>query len=342
MRRYTRSNPFAVLFGILALASVAFAGPNSVMTIQPPLGLPPVPVPEDNPMTAAKVELGKMLYFDKRLSGDGTVSCATCHEPKTGWTERRATSKGIKAQVGGRNAPSVINSAYHTSQFWDGRAKSLEEQALGPIENPIEMGAKLEDVVAKLAKVPDYVRRFKDVFGTEVTKEGIAKAIAAFERTVISGNSAYDRHEAGYEGVMTPSQLRGMELFMNEAQCATCHTPPLFTSGRFYNAGVGAKTKKPDEGRKDVTKKDRDLGKFRVPSLREVAHTGPYFHDGSVDSLSKAVQIMAGGGIDNSNLSSMLKIVREAKLTKTNIKDLIAFMEALSGSYPIMEAPELP
>ena len=149
-----------------------------------PLGLPPVPVPSDNPMTSEKIELGKLLYFDPRLSKDGTVSCATCHEPKEGWSERRATSKGIRDQIGERNSPTVINSAYHREQFWDGHAATLEEQALGPIEDPIEMGHKLEDLVKELAAIPEYARRFREVFGTEVTREGIGRAIAAFERAI--------------------------------------------------------------------------------------------------------------------------------------------------------------
>lgn len=337
-----RCKPIAGTLCMVALFLGALVGTARPAGFEAPAGLPPVPVPDDNEMTAAKVELGKMLYFDKRLSGDGTISCATCHDPKMGWTERRATSKGIKGQIGGRNSPSVINAAYHTAQFWDGRAKSLEEQAVGPIENPIEMGAKLDDVVAKLVKIPGYVSRFKDAFGTEVNKDGIAKAIASFERTVLSGNSPYDRYQAGDHSALNERQKRGMDLFMNEAMCATCHTPPLFSNGRYFNAGIDASAEKPDEGRKAVTKNDRDFGKFRVPALREVANTGPYFHNGSVDSLQKAVQIMAHGGIDNSNLSPMLKVVREANLTKENVKDLIAFLEALSGTYPVSEAPELP
>ncbi len=300
---------------------------------QVPLGLPPVPIPEDNPLTAEKIALGKALYFDTRLSKDGTISCATCHDPEMAWTEHRSTSKGIDGQIGGANSPTVINSAYATSQFWDGRAASLEEQALGPIENPIEMGHDLEVLVGQLAKLPQYEEGFQKAFGTGVTKEGIGKAIASFERTVLSGNSAYDRFQAGQKDALTESQKRGLKVF-EDAGCATCHRPPLFSNFRFFNAGVGMDKDQPDQGRKSVTGRDRDLGKFRVPTLREAANTGPYFHDGSVETLEEAVALMAGGGRDNPNLSTMLKAVGRKDLTEQDRDDLVEFLKALSGDFP--------
>jgi cytochrome c peroxidase len=307
-----------------------------------PLGLEPPTIPADNPMTAAKVELGKLLYFDPRLSKDGTISCATCHDPKMAWAEHSATSTGIKDQVGPANSPTVINAAYATSMFWDGRAKTLEEQAVGPIENPIEMGEKLEDVVKKLSEVPEYVQRFQDVFGTEVTSDGIAKAIAAFERTVLSGNSPYDRFTKNDEqDALSDAQKRGLKKFQS-AGCADCHSPPVFSGYGFFNAGVGMDKDPPDEGRKAVTKNDADLGKFRVPALREAANTAPYFHDGSVKTLEEAVALMAGGGKDNDHLSGMMKTVRDAKLTEQDQKDLVEFVKALSGDFPVVEPPELP
>jgi cytochrome c peroxidase len=306
-----------------------------------PLGLPPLPVPKDNPMTPEKVALGKLLYFDKRLSKDGTISCATCHDPQTAWTEHEATSTGIHKQLGARNAPTVINAAYAPAQFWDGRAKSLEEQALGPIENPIEMGHKLDAMIADLSKLEGYRQQFQQVFGTGVTQEGVAKAIAAFERTVLSGNSPYDRFKQGDEKALTEAQKRGLETF-ESAGCATCHAPPIFSNGRYYNAGVGMDKEKPDEGRKVVTGSKRDLGKFRVPALREVANTWPYFHDGSAQKLEDAVALMAGGGKDNPNLSIMLRAVREEKLTEQDQKDLVEFLKSLSGEYPIVKPPALP
>jgi cytochrome c peroxidase len=308
---------------------------------QTPAGLPELKVPADNPITAEKVQLGKMLYFDKRVSKDGTVSCATCHDPKLAWAEDEPTSTGIHKQKGGRNSPTVINAAYAASQFWDGRAASLEEQATGPVENPIEMGNSMEAVVETLSKIPGYRERFQRVFGTGVTKDGFAKAIAAFERTVLSGDSPYDRFRAGDGSALNESQKRGLKLFQ-KAGCAGCHTPPLFSTYEFHNAGVDAHKPKPDVGRKEVTKKDADTGAFRVPSLREVAKTAPYFHDGSVKTLAEAVALMAAGGKDNPHRSPDFDRVRQAKLTDQDRNDVVEFLKALSGKYPVIEPPELP
>ncbi len=307
-----------------------------------PLGLPALKVPDDNPITPEKVELGKMLYFDKRVSKDGSVSCATCHDPTMAWAEREPTSTGIGKQVGGRNSPSVINAAFAPRQFWDGRAATLEEQATGPVENPIEMGHSMAALVEQLSKIPGYQQRFQKVFATGVTKEGFAKAIAAFERTVLSGDSPYDRFKAGNQQALTESQKRGLKLF-SEAGCEDCHTPPLFSSFDYYNAGVGMDKPKPDEGRKAVSKKDEDTGAFRVPALREVANTAPYFHDGSAKTLEEAVALMAAGGKDNPHRSAdMFDVVRQKKLTAADQKDLVALLKALSGKYPVIEPPALP
>jgi cytochrome c peroxidase len=259
--------------------------------LKPPLGLPAVPVPKDNPMTAEKIELGKMLYFDKRLSKDGTVSCATCHDPKMAWAEHTPTSTGIHKQIGGRNAPTVINAAYATAQFWDGRAPSLEAQAVGPVGNPIEMGHSMPDLIKQLHDIPEYQERFRKVFGTAPNEAGLAKAIAAFERTILSGNSPYDKFKAGDKAAMSESAQRGMKLF-EDAGCANCHEPPLFSSYDYENAGIG----KPENGRMDVTKKEEDKGRFRTPALRDVADTAPYFHDGSAKTLEEAVAAVRAGG----------------------------------------------
>ena len=316
------------------------AAESSAEETKVPLGLPPLPVPKDNPMTPEKIELGKMLYFDTRLSRDGKISCATCHDPIMAWAEHEPTSEGIGGQFGERNSPTILNSAYAPSQFWDGRAATLEEQALGPIENPIEMGHQLDAMIQDLSAIDQYNEQFKNVFGTPITKDGVAKAIAAFERTVLSGNSPYDRFMAGDTGALSEAQKRGLQVF--DDNCATCHTPPLFSNYRFYNAGVGMHKEKLDEGRKAVTKKQRDLGKFRVPALREVANTSPYFHDGSGATLDDAVALMADGGKDNPRLSTQMKVVREAELTAQDHKDLVEFLQSLSGEYPVVQPPKLP
>lgn len=317
-------------------------------TITPdiPLGLEDAKlhIPDDNPMTEAKVELGKMLYFDKRLSKDKSLSCATCHDPQMAWAEHKPVSEGVHGQKGDRNANTVINTVFFDQLFWDGRADSLEEQALGPITNPIEMGMdSMETAIANIQEVPEYQERFKAVFGDEgITEETIAKAIATFERTILSGNSPYDQYVVNdKKDALTESQQRGLKLF-EDAGCSTCHKPPTFSNGNFYNTGIGMDKENPDPGLKKVTGDDSDFGKFRVPHLREIEHTYPYYHDGSVGTLQDAVTLMARGGIDNDNLSIMLKAVREAKLTDKDIEDLTAFLKALSGEYPKMDAPELP
>lgn len=319
----------------------AASKPASAFKLEVPLGLPPVPIPKDNPLTPEKIELGKMLYFDKRVSKDGTVACATCHDPKMAWAEHTPTSTGLGKQVGPRNSPTVMNTAYATSMFWDGRAASLEEQATGPVENPIEMGHSMADLVLQLDKIPEYHERFQKVFGTPVTKEGFAKAIAAFERTILVGNSPYDRFKAGDANALTDAQKRGLALF-EKVGCADCHTPPLFSDYEFHNAGVGMDKPNPDPGRKEVTKKDEDMGAFRVPSLRNVADTAPYFHDGSAKTLEEAVALMAAGGKDNPHRSPDFDTVRQAKITPEQQKDLVEFLKALSGPIPQVELPKLP
>lgn len=336
----TRSFPGTAAGGLAALLLGLLAVAGRAVDTAPPLGLPPLPVVADNPLTPEKVELGKMLYFDKRVSLDNTISCATCHDPKMAWAEHTPTSKGIRGQLGGRNAPTVINAAYASSQFWDGRAKTLEEQAVGPVGNPIEMGHTMTGVVARLKAIPDYQRRFQEVFGTDVTEKGFAQAVAAFERTVLSGNSAYDRYMAGDKTALSAVQQRGLEKFTQN--CASCHAPPLFSNYRFCNAGVGMDKAKPDVGRKAVSGKDSDTGKFRVPSLREGANLYPYFHDGSVIKLEDAVALMAGGGKDNPHLANQFRTIRQAGLTAQDCGDLVEFIKGLSGTFPVIEPPALP
>lgn len=303
-----------------------------------PLGV--VPVPADNPMDAAKVELGKQLYFDKRLSKDGTVSCATCHRPDHGWADTTPVSLGIGNQKGGRNAPTVLNSAYWPLQFWDGRAKSLEEQALGPIQNPVEMGMTMVEALGRIRAIPGYVEQFQRIFGTEPTEEGIAKAIAAFERTVISTNSPYDRYLRGDHKAMSAAAVRGMNLFNGKAHCTPCHSGPNFTDGQFHNLGAGyANGKFADVGRYGVTKDPKDLGAFKTPGLRSVAENGPYLHDGSEKTLADVVEFYDRGGVPNPNLDPLILPLH---LTAREKADLVAFLEALSGEPVKVAEPQLP
>lgn len=326
----------ATAFSAIAICFCLTATAATPLEIKQPNGLPPLPVPSDNAMTVEKVELGKMLYFDKRLSVDNTVACASCHLPEHGYAEPRATSTGIKEQVGGRNANPVLNSAYATSMFWDGRMEHLEAQAAGPVENPIEMGADMSVVAKKIASVPEYKKRFQDVFGAGPSKETITKAIAAFERTLLSGNAPYDK------GTMSADAKKGEALFKGKGLCATCHTPPVFSNWGFYNAGIGMDKANPDIGRMEVSGIKEDKGAFRVPHLRNAKDTGPYFHDGSVESLEEAVRIMAGGGLDNPNLHPLFRAIKAQTFSDAEIKQLVAFIEALTGEYPVVKEPKLP
>ncbi len=324
-----------------ALVTMATALRADEFRLVVPKGLPPVPVPKDNPLTAAKIELGRQLYFDGRLSGDDTVSCASCHDPTKGYSNGEQFATGVGGKKGGRNSPTIINAAYNRFQFWDGRAGSLEEQALGPIQNPIEMNMTLEEVVAKLNAIEGYRKQFRKVFGTDVTADGIAKAIASFERTVLSGDAPYDRFQAGDRSALSPAAQRGMKLFFGRAVCSSCHSGPNFTDNGFHNIGIGMDKPNPDLGRYLVTKLEGDKGSFKTPTLREIAKTAPYMHDGSLKTLEEVVEHYNKGGIDNPYLDEEIFPLR---LTEQEKKDLVTFMvEGLSSpSYPLVKPPKLP
>jgi cytochrome c peroxidase len=302
---------------------------------KPPLGLPKAFWPDDNPYSKEKAELGWLLYFDKRLSGDSSVSCASCHAPEKAFTDGAAVSVGIKGQKGARSAPTVINRAYSTLQFWDGRAESLEEQAKGPIANPLEMTLEKEadkaheGSVTRLRAVPGYVSRFKKAFDADkLDIDMVAKAIATFERTVLSGNAPFDRYQDGDKDAMTEEQIRGMNVFFNKAACDSCHIGFNFTDGSFANIGIGMDKKDPDLGRYLVTGRDEERGAFKTPTLREIEHTGPYMHDGRFKTLEEVVEHYDRGGIKNEHLDQRMKPL---KLTKQDKTDLVAFLKALSG-----------
>ena len=301
----------------------------------PPEGLPPVPWPADNPYSAEKVELGRLLYFDKRLSANGTVACATCHNPALAFGDDRPVAVGIDGKKGTRNAPTVINSAYNGLQFWDGRAATLEEQAEGPIANPNEMADTTSPkeahkiCVERLKQIAGYRDLFKQVFGTEnFTIKEVTMAIASFERTILSGDSPYDRYEAGDKYALSPSQVAGMKLFFGKAHCSICHTPPNFTDNGFANIGVGMKSKNPDLGRYLITGREADKGAFKVPTLREVSRSGPYMHNGGFDSLELVVYYYNIGGYKNPWLDPRMQPL---DLTEEEQRQLVDFLYALSG-----------
>jgi len=332
--------PAIVLSSGLFAASVLAAGSG------PWQALPDVaPAPADNPTTAAKVELGKMLYFDPRLSSTGTVSCFSCHNVMEGGDDHRPTSIGVHGHVGGRNAPSVWNAAFLSSQFWDGRAATLEDQAKGPPANAIEMGMpNLDAVVSRIRNIPGYKPYFDKAFGAGdvVTIDNAAKAIAAYERTLITPNSAYDKYAKGDSKALTEQQARGLKTFA-EVGCTGCHQGPTF-SGPSLPVGTGFFMKFPvypaspyvakydflsDPGRANVTKNDTDKNVWRVPGLRNLVYTAPYFHNGQVHTIDEAVRVMA---------STQLNRTLEA----AQVADITAFLGSLTGPFPDQQMPRLP
>lgn len=327
----------------------------------------------DNPVTPDKVALGEKLFFDGRLSADGTVACATCHDPDKGFTDQLKTSVGIGKQVGKRNSPSVLNAVFNETQFWDGRAARLEDQAKMPILNPIEMGHKTAaDVVAAVAKVPEYDAAFKKVFGRPVSFDDIGRAIAAYERTFVATASRFDKFIGGDEKTLNAQERRGWSLFNGKARCNSCHsfnpTSPLFTDNKFHNIGVSAKeqnfvalakqalvavssadadavdraaleTDMSELGRFLVTKHPKDIGTFKTPGLRNLLVTQPYFHDGSQATLWDIVDHYNKGGVANPYLDGG---ITRLGLTEPEIDDLVAFLATLTTDrYEAAAAREL-
>jgi len=355
---------------ILAVGAYAEEAESS----SPPLGLPPLMIPADNPQTPEKIALGKKLFDDKRFSTTGEVACASCHEAEKAFTDSPlSVSEGIAKLTGTRNAPTVINSAYLETQFWDGRSPSLEDQAQHPFVNPVEMGLKNHEPILKIARTdPEYVKAFKQVFGKsgeKITMDEVTKAIAAFERTVIAGNSPFDRYYYGGEqDALTEKQKRGFELFANQGRCVSCHvieqTQALLTDNRFHNIGVGINDIQADVpaladeyikadlndaevdikvlgdartselGRFVVTTGFDDLGAFKTPTLRNIAATAPYMHDGSLGTLHDVMTHYNNGGVTNEGdpVNDFLSGgIRPLNLTDEQIDDLVAFMEALTS-----------
>jgi cytochrome c peroxidase len=365
------------LFGVLALVgllSVQGAFTTRAPATSPPLGLPPIPQPADNPTTPAKVALGDKLFHDTRFSSTGNVACATCHVAENAFTDGPlSVSEGINGLTGTRNAPTVVNAVFLETMFWDGRSPSLEDQALHPFLNPVEMGLKDHQPILDIVRSdPEYTTAFNAVFGVSgdaITMDEVTKAIAAFERTQVTGDSPFDRwYFAGEEGALTPAQKRGFDLFVNEARCVSCHvveqTQALFTDNRFHNIGVGINdiqdevpglaqkflkadatasevdvavltNKKTSEiGRFVVTRGFDDLGSFKTPTLRNIAVTAPYMHDGSLATLREVVVHYNNGGItkEGDRVNDFLSGgIRPLNLTDSQIDDLVAFMEALTS-----------
>jgi len=314
--------------------------------ISAPPGLPPVPPSTDNRPTAASIALGHRLFYDVKLSGDETLSCASCHRPDRYFADGQTVAQGVGGQFGTRNTPSVLNAAYSIAQFWDGRAASLEAQVGGPIAHPKEMNQPHDLCVARLNADPSYRYEFAGVFGPGlITMDKIEKAIASFERTLLSGNSPFDRYQYGGDrAALSAAAIRGLAIFTdkNRGNCSTCHIIgekfALFTDGRFHNLGAGMNPdgELTDPGRYAWTGAEADRGAFRTPSLRNVAKTAPYMHDGSLKTLKDVVDFYAGGGNSNPHLDSEIKPLR---LSAQDRLDLVSFLESLTGEIPANAGP---
>ena len=331
--------------GVLAQSATATSVVMPVgkpIQIKAPLGLPPVPIPADNPPTEETIALGRRLYYDPLLSVDSTISCASCHAPQFAFADKRPLSIGVGGQLGKRHAPTVINSAYSTLQFWDGRAASLEEQAKGPMANPVEMAHSLDGVVKRLQADTKYPALFKDAWGTDqITIDMVAKSIASFERTVIAGDSPFDEFYYGHNSKALSSEAQsGLRVFMSpkKGNCAVCHSigkdSSLFTDNKFHNLGIGADTRGElnDLGRYNETKVEADKGCFKTPSLRNLANRGPYMHDGSFPTVKDTLAHYIGGGNWNAHLDKEIHSLDI--LTFDERDDLLQFLDALNGKLP--------
>jgi cytochrome c peroxidase len=296
-----------------------------------------------DPALVPKVALGFRLWFEPRLSGNGKMSCATCHSHLSGFSNGEATAEGIRGQRGSRNVPTIYAASASETQFWDGRAESLEAQALGPITNPIEMDANMDDVVARLQAMPYYAGKFKAIYGTGVTPAGMAEAIAAFERALEVGPSAYERFWAGETTALTAQQKRGMAIFNSpRGRCVASHGTADLTDRAFHNIGVGygPEGQPPkDLGRGGITQRDEDTGAFKTPTLRNVAKTAPYMHDGSLATLKDVVAFYNRGGSPNAHQDPR---IRPLDLDEADQAALVAFLEALSGPDNLKALAKLP
>ncbi len=328
--------------------------------------LPPLPVFPENPVTHEKIELGKKLFFDRRLSGDGTMSCATCHNPETGYSDGLPISLSYPTTRNWRNASSTINLAYNTSFFWDGRAGTLEEQALFPMMSAFEMNQNLDYVEEELKEVPEYIEAFQKVFGGEINRERIAMALAAFQKTIVSTNAPVDRYLSGDESALTSIQKKGYDIFTGKGKCIRCHNGPNFTDNDFYNIAVpedpavvndprvsatrrftakvsgysAYRTLTEDPGRYLVTKDRKDWKAFKTPSLREIALTAPYMHNGFYETVDDVIDFFDRGGGDDALKTPLLQPLNLSHDEKEALR--IFLLEALKGDLVIVRMPEIP
>ncbi len=363
----------AASFGLAASGLVS----SALADMNPPLAaLGPVPVPTDNAQSAAKIELGKLLFFDSRIGGDASVSCADCHAPKQGWGFNDPLSRGYPGVIHWRNSQTVINSAYLGKLFWTGSAKSLEAQAPSAALGAISGNGERDMVEARLAFIPEYVKRFKQVFGDDWPKvNNVWKAMAAFERTLIHDNTPFDKYMRGDKKALSAQQVRGLKLFQGKANCIECHNGPLLTDQKYYNLGLSRAEEWSENGMAQVTfryeqyakgvtekmyrkikddaglyyrtKQKSDMDKFRTPPLRYTAYTAPFMHNGKFFDFDEVVDFYNDGGgsndfTDGTMSKNKTKLLKPLGLTDGEKGDLVAFLEALSGPEIKMSTPKLP
>ncbi len=355
----------AVALALLTSSGAAQERPEGLAALGPP------PIPPDNPQTPEKVELGKLLFFDERLGGDGSISCASCHEPVVGWDFPDAISLGYQGTVHWRNSQTIINSAYYGKLFWAGASSSLEAQAKSAASGAVAGNGEADMMEARLAFIPEYRERFADVFGDIWPRIGNAwRAIAAFERTLVQTNTPFDVYMRGDDGALTAQQKRGLDLFAGKAGCLQCHSGPLLSDERYYNLGVPPAPRWEDDGLAQITfryelfakgvtqdlyrttkddlglyfrtKETADQGKFRTPSLRYTKYTEPYMHNGAFETLREVVEFYNAGGGTNDFADNKSPLIQPLGLSDAEIDDLLAFIESLSGPEIIIERPDLP
>jgi cytochrome c peroxidase len=326
-----------MLTALAALVLLAPAAAVAEFTLRLPRGLQEQAayVPDDNPLTPEKIALGKQLFWDKRWSRNGTIACVSCHDPNHGWADPRRFSLRFDGKPTPRHSPTLVNRLFSDVQQWAGTRASLEDQALKASDQTPEL------LVKNLEAIAEYQAAFQRVFGTALNPDGVAKAIAAYERTILSGNSPYDRFRAGDASALSPAARRGLALFEGKARCMSCHAGFNFTDESYHNLGVGMDRPEPDLGRHTVTKREEHKGAFKTPTLRDVARRPPYMHDGSVRSLADVVALYDRGGTPNPWLSGE---IRPLGLTAEERTDLVAFLEALTGEVAadVTSPPRLP
>ncbi len=315
----------------IALAISGCMPPDSVseeqVHLEVPSGFEPVPIPSHNPLTKAKVLLGEQLFFDDAISFDSTVSCATCHMPNKFFSDGQVISQGIHGKFGTRNTPSLINIAYHKLLFWDGGSITLEHQVFGPLQNPTEMGLDLASVLNRLDSNTTYRKSFNDIFGESPTLRGLTQALAAYQRTLLSGGARYDSYKEGDLSALNVHEQRGLNLFEGKARCFHCHNGFLLSNLKFENNGLSIS--QGDSGRARVTGLKEDYGKFKVPSLRNVSETAPYMHDGQMATLSDVIEHYNNGG---KTVRGQSRFIQPLNLSASEKANLVAFLHTLTDS----------